>query len=256
MAVFGIVLAAVVLVFSSRTSPAASGITWTPSAVNTTVQQGERTEIEVSFKATENLGNIALRIVPELDPFVDVIPSTFNNVSVGATLPVKIVVQPGVRLSPGLFEGALQVRARRIAPTVGPTIARPLPIAVLVLRAELAGTDADGNGVWDYVDRYIDATYSASPPTQQALRQYARALQGSLLNAGDPDTALRFYGENDLAAECIYARRPDDAYKVVSELKATLLNTKERSQAYILFSKQGAGKTFPVSDGGAAACNN
>jgi hypothetical protein len=99
----------------------------------------------------------------------------------------------------------------------------------------LAGTDANGDGVRDDVEAYIDMTYPvpAQGDTNRALRQFARASQGTIIDAGDPARSVAHAAERFRALECLMARRPADFHLVFVELRARVLNTTARSLAYI-----------------------
>ncbi len=251
-------ISAALLLFSSifNSANAATPVHWTPDAVNAVVGQGERTEVQASFDAVEALGNISLRVVPEIAPYVTVVPSTLNNVKAGDRITIRISVQAATSSPLRLFEGTIQVRQTTTGPGNGRVFARPLPVHVLIREQEgIAGVDADNNGVWDYVDQYINATYANDPNTRVALRQFARAIQNSLLHAADKSLSLRYAEEGDRAIECVFSMRPQDARKVLLELKATILNNATRSRAFMMFSEQSAGQVFqsaPISQRGAS----
>lgn len=99
----------------------------------------------------------------------------------------------------------------------------------------IAGVDADANGVRDDVDRYIDTTYAdlASADVKKALRQYAKAVQSSLVDADSQALSLTHATERFRALECVMARRPRDFHTVFVDLRAQLLNTSSRSAAYL-----------------------
>jgi len=99
----------------------------------------------------------------------------------------------------------------------------------------LAGADIDANGVRDDVDRYIDTTYAdqANADLKKALRQYAKAVQSSLLDAGSQPLSLAHATERFRALECIMARRPRDFHTVFVDIRSQLLNTSSRSEAYL-----------------------
>lgn len=256
MLVLTIGISTVLLLFSSafNTAQATPPVHWNPDGVNAIVAPGGHTEVQVSLNAVEALGNINLRIVPEIDPYVDVSPSTLNNVKAGDTIQVHITIQAGTTAPLGLFDGTIQVRQKTTKPGKGKVLARPLPVHVLIREEEgVAGVDADSNGVWDYIDQYITATYPNADSLQSGLRQYAKAIQGGLLNADDNNLSLSHATEMDRAIECIYFLRPNDAKNVLSDLKAVILSNESRSRAFIMFSEQSAGQVFssvPISQRG------
>ncbi len=99
----------------------------------------------------------------------------------------------------------------------------------------VAGTDANGDGVRDDIEVYIDTTYPvpAQGDTNRALRQFARAGQATVIDAGDPALSLLHAAERFRALECLMARRPADFHLVFVELRARMLNTTARSLAYL-----------------------
>jgi len=248
-----IAAATTLLLLSSafNAAEAAPSVNWAPNLVNATVAPGQRAEIQVSFNAVEALGNVSLRVVPEIAPYVSVSPSTLNNVKAGDSFTIRITVQAAATAPLRLFEGTIQVRQMTTGPGNGRVFARPLPVHVLIREQEgIAGVDADNNGVWDYVDQYINTTYPNEPNTRVALRQFSRAIQNSLLHADDKSLSLRYAEDSDRATECVFFVHPQDADKVLSALEAAILNNATRSRAFMMFSEQSAGQVFqsaPIS---------
>ena len=99
----------------------------------------------------------------------------------------------------------------------------------------VAGVDADANGVRDDVDRHIDQTYAnqASTDVNKAVRQYAKAVQSSLVDADSPTLSLTHATERFRALECLMARRPTEFHTIFVDVRAQLLNTASRSEAYL-----------------------
>ena len=99
----------------------------------------------------------------------------------------------------------------------------------------VAGIDANGDGVRDDIEAYIDATYpvSAQGDTNRALRQFARAAQVTMIDASEPAPSVAHAAERFRALECLMARRPVDFHLIFVELRARMLNTTARSLAYL-----------------------
>ena len=112
----------------------------------------------------------------------------------------------------------------------------------------IAGVDADANGVRDDVDRYIDTTYpdQASADLNKALRQYAKAVQSSLVDADSGTLSLTHATERFRALECLMARRPRDFHTVFVDVRAQLLNTPSRSEAYLKADDQVKTENIPL----------
>ena len=99
----------------------------------------------------------------------------------------------------------------------------------------VAGIDANGDGVRDDIESYIDATYPASTQggVNRALRQFARAAQATMIDASEPAPSVTHAAERFRALECLMARRPADFHLIFVELRARVLNTTARSLAYL-----------------------
>jgi hypothetical protein len=112
----------------------------------------------------------------------------------------------------------------------------------------IAGVDADTNGVRDDVDTYIDTTYVglANADLNKALRQYAKAVQSSIRNANSQPLSLTHATERFRALECLMARRPGDFHTIFVELRAQILNTKSRSDAYLQADTQVKAANIPL----------
>ena len=117
-----------------------------------------------------------------------------------------------------------------------------------VAEEKIADIDSDNNGVWDYIDKYINTKYPGPDNNQlrSASRQYARAIQGGLLNADNKEISLQYATASTRATECVFYLRPQDASGVLSDLEAVILNTMTRSRAFLRSSEQSAGGVFPI----------
>jgi hypothetical protein len=70
-------------------------------------------------------------------------------------------------------------------------------------------------------------------------------MQAAILAANNPAASADAATNLQRAIECLYFVRPNDARAVKNNLKAELLNTLERSKAYLRFSDQLGGQSFP-----------
>ena len=114
--------------------------------------------------------------------------------------------------------------------------------------SSLAGTDANNDGVRDDVETYIDTAYPvpANVDANKALRQYAKAAQSSILDADDAAKSITHVTERFRALECLMARRPTDFHPVFVELRARMLDTNPRSEAYLKADSQAAAVNIPL----------
>lgn len=126
--------------------------------------------------------------------------------------------------------------------------------------ATLAGIDSNTNGVRDDLERYIAMTYPAASDadTRAALTQYTKVAQGAILDANDPVASEPHAQKLMDGVECLLFRRPDDARKLFLELRARILNTMDRSKAYLMAEAQTAHLVVPVraEENLGAACTN
>jgi hypothetical protein len=118
----------------------------------------------------------------------------------------------------------------------------------------VAGPDANGNGVRDDIDTYIQQRF-ADPAQRAAAVQIAKAMQGALLaditNAEASATASRHISN---AVHCLYSRFPDTEganapAAVGNEIEAITANTKPRLLAYLAFNKALDGTTSSLPKG-------
>jgi hypothetical protein len=111
----------------------------------------------------------------------------------------------------------------------------------------IEGVDVNENGIRDDIERWIGLNYRSSEKTRMALTQAYYPLQNFMLHARDNDRDA-VYNDMDAmqrAGECLDYIRPDDAYKLMEELKARVVNTSARSYAYLDSSRILGGGSFP-----------
>lgn len=123
--------------------------------------------------------------------------------------------------------------------------------------ATVAGLDANSDGVRDDVETYINQATSDSP-SRSALRQFAKAAQASMVDAGSESLSAVHATERFRAIECLMARRPTDYPTLFTDLRARILNTALRTAAYLQADGQVtaiAPRLQPASEW-AAACTN
>ena len=105
----------------------------------------------------------------------------------------------------------------------------------------VAGIDANGDGVRDDIEAYIDTTYPPPPQSDinRVLRQFARAAQATMIDASEPAPSVTHAAERFRALECLMAHRPGDFHLIFVELRARVLNTTARSLAYLRADEHG-----------------
>lgn len=100
----------------------------------------------------------------------------------------------------------------------------------------LLGIDSDKDGVRDDIQHYISLTYPDNEKIRRAISQIAIEYQGLLTQADDKESA--FYHATRLSrhGECLDYFAGEISGEIIAALKAEILNTRERSLAYIQFS--------------------
>ena len=230
-------------------SPASAAplIHWTPDAVTANVTKGGEPEnVPITLRAVEDLTDVVIRVVPALSRYVTVTPSSIPSLRAGESMVIHLTMRAPAEAPDALVTGTLQVRRRVAGRGQGRVLARPLPVSIAIQDTQsIAGADRDANGVWDYVDSYLEQNYgTVSPAERAALRKFAAALQAALLNASDRVQALQRAEDVDRATECLYGVQPVDAGRTLEDLKSAILNTPTRSRAYLMWSEQSAGQVF------------
>lgn len=223
---------------------AGTPVNWSLPSLNSIVPAGGSRQVTFMFEASEDIGNITFRVVPELLPYVQISPAAISNVVAGSSTVINVTLKAGLTTQSFAVNGVIQARAASGAQKV---FAQPLPVQLMIRVNPIADFDADGNGIWDYVDQYINTTYANDPEIVPALQQFARSFQAALLDAKDADLSLQHSGEADRAIECIFSyriRRGAEAAEIIEKLKAAMLNTRERSLADAIFSEHSAGHVF------------
>lgn len=123
-------------------------------------------------------------------------------------------------------------------------------------KATLAGIDSDNDGVRDDVQRYIAMTYRDSAKTRAVLTQYAKQMQGALLDASSKELSIKHADEYSKVSECGESILGFDmSYKAEKDIKPIILNTDARNKAYFTYDDQLGGEVFSLNNQGISACN-
>jgi hypothetical protein len=121
------VIATVAILFIPSLAPAEPKITWIPSQISETVSPKQSKSVTVSFTSSENISNIAVRVVPEIQPFLHVEPSAFSSFKPGGAVTVTLIIAPSADAPLGTFDGTIQLKSTGKS---SKTFAKPLPITL------------------------------------------------------------------------------------------------------------------------------
>jgi hypothetical protein len=100
----------------------------------------------------------------------------------------------------------------------------------------LLGVDSDGDGVRDDIQRYIYFTYPDEEKLRLGLTYYAKEFQGGLADADDREASYNHAINMARHGECLCYIKGEGAINIRRALRAEILNTRERSIAYITYS--------------------
>lgn len=122
----GIVAITAVLMIPSP-APATPTITWTPSSLTEDIGRDETKTVSVSMTSSDVVNDVTVQVVPELQAFITVNPSTFANIGEGQTLNLSVTFFVPTDTPFEIFEGTIQVRRGKAI------LAKPLPVRINVL---------------------------------------------------------------------------------------------------------------------------
>ena len=128
--VLALLASGAVLLIIPRPLPAAPAITWTPSSVSQTAVAGASKSLSVSFTSSANVNNIAVWVVPELQPYLRVTPSSFSSIRAGLSYTLTITIAPAATTTPGTVDGTIHLRSADNPPK---TFAKPLSVTLSVI---------------------------------------------------------------------------------------------------------------------------
>ncbi|MGH8488104.1 MAG: hypothetical protein ACREXS_04335 [Gammaproteobacteria bacterium] len=85
-------------------------IRWTPPSVTQEVARDQTTTISVSFVASETVSDVAIRVVPELQPFIQITPATFSVVPKGTATHLTLTIAASATAEIRAIDGVIQIR--------------------------------------------------------------------------------------------------------------------------------------------------
>jgi hypothetical protein len=228
-------------------------ITWSSPDVYAGLTSTTTVQKTVTFTSDQALQNVKLETVPEIARFVNIQPATFAAIPKGQPQTVRLTFRAPAGAKFGAYEGTIHVRDG--SATRPQTLKTAVTFAVVPLppdpgeagKATIAGIDSDRDGVRDDIQRYIALTYPNSAKTRAALSQLAKGIGGLMLSSGK-DAAYLKAVELNSAQSCLFYvigfntdGVPDD------RLESQILNTRERTRAYVSANGNLSGKGFDTA---------
>jgi hypothetical protein len=229
---------------------------WNPDKLSIEQMQGTQSTHTVTVTATENGQDIVIQSVPALQKWLVISPRSLRTLQKGQSIELVIAINIPSNEPVGVYDGVIELK-QQLAGQPRKTLAKPLPIKLAITpfvnsglppdpgeagKQTLLGIDSDGDGVRDDVQRYIALTYPNEPKVRAALTQFANQYQGLLPQLDDRDAAYNHAVKLSRHLDCLggiereVGKDADDTIKISAALRAVILNTKERSLAYIRFS--------------------
>jgi hypothetical protein len=230
---------------------ATPGVEWIAKDLDVEQMLGTQSIHTLTVKTNKNVQDIAVRVGPKLQPWVTVSPASIQKLQRGQDIEVSIVINVPPSAKVGTYNGVIQLRIANDGQQQK-TLAKPLPIKILITekmegelppdpkkagKRTLLGIDSDNDGVRDDIQRYIYFTYPDEEKVRSALTQVALQWQGLLSQANDPEAAYFHTTKMMRHGECLDYMKGRIAGKMIAALDAEVLNTRERSIAYINHSK-------------------
>ncbi len=115
--------------FIPSLSLATPTITWMPSSIEQTVSPGESRVVLVSFKSLKDLTNITVRVVPEVEQFIQIDPPMFGGITKDQKVDLTITISTPINSPSGTFEGTIHLRSLS---NPKKTFAKPLPLTIRI----------------------------------------------------------------------------------------------------------------------------
>lgn len=112
---------------------------------------------------------------------------------------------------------------------------------------EVVGADVNNDGVWDYVESWIDGKSGTNKNLRTALRLMAKETQFEILNYRDKEAIIQ-HSHETFGYYCLRKVDKELALQISDELIAEMLNTKERITAYFTADGQLGGQAYGSPD--------
>ncbi|MGX9727453.1 MAG: hypothetical protein ACTFAK_09085 [Candidatus Electronema sp. VV] len=247
---------------------AGQAIEWIPSKLEADQLQGTVKKYVISFIASNDLKNVHIRVVPELEKFISVLPESLSEVKKDQQVNLSAIIGLPTNLPVGQIEGTIQVKDN--SGKTGKAISKPLPVVLTVQKwtdnslppdpgeagkQTLLGIDSDNDGVRDDVQIGIAHYYPENENARKALKQLARAIQLSFVSIQNSDDAKiddALSGINS-AASCI-AEISSTPSRDIAFISLLVQNSKDRSNAYSEINHKASGKIIGKSKPFGSSC--
>jgi hypothetical protein len=240
----------IVVVFIGSNVAARPIISWEPANIEIEQMQGTQSIHTIILKSTEDLQDIKAYVAPKLKPWVSISPANIELITKDSNFELTLTINVAPNATAGNYKGAVLIQ-QASGGKIQIGIAKFFPIRLVITekgaydlppdpgepgKETLLGIDSDSDGVRDDIQRYIYFNYPENKTVRMALTQIAIEYQTLFSQAGVPDAAFNIANRMARHGECLFYILDEASLDAHAALKAEILNTKERSIAYINYS--------------------
>ncbi len=256
----------------SNTAYAEPAVDWIPKKLVVKQFQGTAKRYSITASVAKDAKNVSVRVVPELEKFVHVLPDSIGDIQKGQEIPLTVIVGFPLDMAIGDLDGTIQLR-ETVQNKNTKTVSKPLPVEITVKKWEngnlppdpgeagkqtLLGIDSDNDGVRDDVQIAI-ARHYPEPEDEKvrlALEQFAASWQYAfgVYQSGDEEKLYNVFSEITPAVVCVAGMSSKPREDMVF-VKMIMRNTDERVKVYEEINDIAAGRTFPVPQDVQDSCN-
>jgi hypothetical protein len=260
----------------SELKKAQPAIEWKPSSLAVSLAPGSTQTITVKLTTLENVSATSVRVAAQLAPFLTTTPEHLSPLKKGASAALTLTLTVPSTTKPGVVTGDVSLFKGTGCRRGEPSLCASLPITLNVLDtptaavkrledagaipkldrgSDLAGPDANGNGIRDDIDAFI-AEQSYTSSQRSAVEQLARALQRATAGgAATTGEARAIMQQVQNGADCVLSRfNTATAAAVGRTYEKYTANTEARVRAYLNFDSLLDGTVLTSS--GSSSCEN
>ena len=95
----------------SGTTSTQPKITWSTTSINIILSPGESTSSDLTFTSSQKLTNVALTVVPQIAPFVNVQPSSISSLAANQAQSVHLAIAIAAATAFGTYDGTIQLKS-------------------------------------------------------------------------------------------------------------------------------------------------
>lgn len=102
---------------------------------------------------------------------------------------------------------------------------------------EIIGVDTDKDGVWDYIQNWIDKNYSSNINVRKSLRLLAKEQQLNLINANNKELIIK-QAKEPVGVYCLLEADAKNGDEILKEFQSAMFNNMARIKAKLTSDSQ------------------